>query len=82
MKHVFYLSFQDLWKIMLVVSTTKKVIVYSKAFKYPHYKKVFLDEKNRFSDMKKFEKRHFFFFKYYKKFLSDLVYKLLILFVS
>ena len=34
---------------------SKKVIVYSKALKYPRYKKVFIDEipKTGFSDMKK-----------------------------
>ena len=58
---------------MLVFS--KKVILYSKAFKYPRYKKVFNDEnlKARFSDMKKLQKASkkkiskFFFWVIYKK---------------
>ena len=48
-----YLSFQDLFNNILKVLLIK-VILYSKAFKYLRYKKVFLDEnpKTRFSDIK------------------------------
>ena len=42
--------------ILLIMSI--KDILNSKTFKYPYYKKVFLDEnlKTRFSDMKKLQK--------------------------
>ena len=71
---IYFLSFQEFFnKIMLVFS--KKVILYSKAFKYPRYKKVFNDEnlKARFSDMKKLQKaskikiNHKFFFEWFIK---------------
>ena len=63
---MYFLSFQDFFNtIMLVLS--EKVIVYSKSFKYPRYKKVFIDENSKtgFSDMKKSVLK--------KKFLSALV---------
>ena len=59
---------------MLVWS--QKMIFYSKAFKYPRYNKVFLDEnlKIRFSDMKKLPKVKKNIKMYsIKKLLSDLV---------
>ena len=67
---------------MLVLS--KKVNFYSKAIKYPRYKLVFLDKNPtvRFSDMKNSKKPHQFKNVLKKKFQSDLVQKLMILFIS
>ena len=66
-------------------SYQKKVIFDSWAFKYLRYKKVILDEnqKTRFSDLKKnYKKPHKHKNVLQKRFLSDLVYQLLILMVS
>ena len=55
-----FVSFQDLFNIIMLVCKKNKVIVYSKAFKYLRHKKVFIDKKKSkntgFSDMKKLQK--------------------------
>ena len=72
--------------MLVLLKTVILYSKYSKAFKYPRYTKVFLDEnpKTRFTEMKKksSNKQHKYKNFLKKKFLSDLVYKLLILFVS
>ena len=81
MKHVFpIISRFD--KITLVL--LKKIIVNSKVLKYPCYKTVVIDEnpKTGFSDNKKTQKILKNIKMSSKNFMSALVYKLLILFVS
>ena len=69
-QYFFLLSVQE-FSAKYVNYCLKKNILYSTAFKYRHYKKVFLDEnpKTRFSDMKTQESRQ----KKILKLLSDLV---------
>ena len=54
MKHAFFIFSRCLKKNYVDIVKTKKVI----AFKYPHYKNVFVDENPNtgFSDMKKLQK--------------------------